>query len=131
MSDSVAEDPGSNEGFSLSCRVHEAFGPIDVLVNSAGIGISHQVLEDLPLEDWERCMAINSTGTFLGVKHGIRSMKNTVGAETKSIINISSIEGLIAEPQTAVYCASKGAVRLLTKSTALYCAKAGYNIRCK
>jgi NAD(P)-dependent dehydrogenase (short-subunit alcohol dehydrogenase family) len=71
-------------------------------------------------------MGINLEGVFLGTKYAVEAMKKTGGG---SIINISSIEGLIGDPNLPAYNASKGGVRLLTKSTALHCAKARYNIR--
>src|SRR6185295_5717575 len=77
------------------------------------------------LEQWRWLMSINLDGVFLGVKHAIGAMK----AKGGSIINISSIEGLIGDPNLAAYNASKGGVRLLTKSSALHCAKAEYKIR--
>lgn len=100
------------------------FGALDILVNNAGVALSASV-EDTTLEQWRWLMSINLDGVFLGVKHAIGAMKNKGGA----IINISSIEGLIGDPNLAAYNASKGGVRLLTKSSALHCAKAGYKIR--
>ena len=76
-------------------------------------------------EDWRWVMSINLDGVFLGVKFGVGAMKQKGG----SIINLSSIEGLIGDPNLAAYDASKGGVRLLTKSAALHCARAGYKIR--
>ena len=70
-------------------------------------------------------LRVNLDGVFLGIKHVIPSMRAIGGG---SIINISSIEGLIGDPQLAAYNASKGAVRLLTKSAALYCARERTNI---
>lgn len=79
---------------------HKLAGPLDILVNSAGIGKAHPRLEDITLELWNEMIDINLTGTFLGTKWGIRSMKeNTAATESKSIINLSSIEGIIAGKQ--------------------------------
>jgi 3(or 17)beta-hydroxysteroid dehydrogenase len=100
-------------------------GKIDVLVNNAGIALAGSV-EDTTLEDWRRLMAVNLDGVFLGVKHAIAAMKTSGGG---SIINLSSIEGLVGDPNLAAYNASKGGVRIFTKSAALHCGKAGYNIR--
>lgn len=100
------------------------FGGVDVLVNNAGVALSASV-EDTTLEQWRWLMSINLDGVFLGVKHAVGAMKVKGG----SIINLSSIEGLIGDPNLAAYNASKGGVRLLTKSAALSCAKAGYRIR--
>lgn len=101
------------------------FGKLDIAVNNAGIGEGGNA-EDTTLEAWRRVTSINLDGVFLGTKHSIRAMKDSGGG---SIINISSIEGLIGDPNIAAYNASKGGVRIFTKSAALHCAKAGYNIR--
>ncbi|KAI9026688.1 short-chain dehydrogenase/reductase SDR [Hyaloraphidium curvatum] len=100
-------------------ETHKLAGPMDVLVNSAGIGIIDPVIEDLDMANWDRTIAINLTGTVLGMKYGIRSMKERKAKEAGSIINISSIEGIIAEPHTLSYNASKGGVRIATKAAAL------------
>lgn len=105
--------------------VLEQFGRLDVLVNNAGVSLTKNV-EDTTLEQWRSLMSINLDGVFLGVQAAIRAMKKTGGG---SIINISSIDGIVGESQLAAYCASKGGVRLLTKSAALHCAEAKYNIR--
>ncbi|MEP0322625.1 SDR family oxidoreductase [Bauldia litoralis] len=73
-------------------------------------------------------MSINLDGVFLGTKHAILAMKRN-DPLSGSIINLSSIEGLVGDPNLGAYNASKGGVRLYTKSAALYCAKAGLNIR--
>lgn len=103
------------------------FGALDVLVNAAGIGAPFGSVEDLSLEDWRQMMAVNSDGVFLGTKLAIAAIKTT--RDKGSIINFSSTMGLVASPSTAAYVASKGAVRMFTKSAALHCANAGYNIR--
>jgi NAD(P)-dependent dehydrogenase (short-subunit alcohol dehydrogenase family) len=105
--------------------VVERFKKLDVLVNNAGVALAKDV-EHTTLEEWRRLMSINLDGVFLGTKHAIQAMKANRGG---SIVNLSSIEGLVGDPNLAAYNASKGGVRLLTKSAALYCAKAGYNIR--
>jgi 3(or 17)beta-hydroxysteroid dehydrogenase len=103
----------------------EAFGRLDILVNSAGIGILGNI-ETATLADWRLVNAVNVEGTFLGCREAVRAMKETGGG---SIVNLSSVAGIIGDAQSAAYCASKGAVRLLTKSAALHCARKGYNIR--
>jgi 3(or 17)beta-hydroxysteroid dehydrogenase len=103
-----------------------AFGRLDILVNSAGIAVWGDV-ESLSLAQWRLQQAVNSDGTFLGCRAALGAMKKTGGG---SIINLSSVAGLIGVPDAAAYCASKGAVRLLTKSVALHAARAGYNVRC-
>jgi 3(or 17)beta-hydroxysteroid dehydrogenase len=102
------------------------FGKLDVLVNNAGIGGTGGLLADTTLEDWNRTMAVNSTGVFLGTRAAIPAMRAAGGG---SIINISSQLGLVGvETTSAQYQASKGAVRLLTKATAIQYAKD--RIRC-
>lgn len=99
-------------------------GRLDVLVNNAGIAILGSA-EDMSLDDWRKTMAVNLDGVFLGTRAAIRAMKGHGG----SIVNISSIKGMIADPMTVAYDASKAGVRNLTKSAALHCAQEGYGIR--
>ena len=98
-----------------------SFGKLDILVNNAGIYKWSQV-EETTSELWDQTMDINAKGVFLGTKHAIAAMRNSGGG---SIVNISSVAGLIGSANAAAYCASKGAVRLLTKSTAIQYAKDG------
>lgn len=109
----------------------DRFGRLDIVVNSAGIGTMNSV-EDCSLEEWRQVMSVNGDGVFLGCKFGIEAIKltSTEAGAGGSIINISSVSGLIGGHNLAAYNASKGAVRLLTKSVALHCARSGYNIRC-
>ena len=89
-------------------------GRIDVLVNNAGIALSKSVL-DTTVEEWDRVMAVNTRGVFLGVRTVGARMRDQGGG---SIINISSVFGIVGGAKAAAYCASKGAVRLLTKAAA-------------
>jgi 3(or 17)beta-hydroxysteroid dehydrogenase len=96
------------------------FGRLDILVNNAGIGGAGR-LEDTTLEDWNRVMDVNAKGVFLGTKAAIPAMRR---AGAGSIVNISSQLGLVGmDDSSPQYQASKGAVRLLTKLTALQYAK--------
>lgn len=104
----------------------ETYGKLHILANSAGIGIGGTV-EEVSLEDWRKLLSINLDGTFLGTQYGIKAMRKT--GEGGSIINFSSIEGLIGDPNLPAYNASKGGVTLFTKSAALHCARNGYGIR--
>ncbi len=97
----------------------EAFGKIDILVNNAGISSASPFLETTE-EQWDKVMSINTTSIFLGQKHVIPIMKENGGG---SIINISSIAGLTGGSGAGPYTASKGAVRLLSKATAIDFAK--------
>jgi NAD(P)-dependent dehydrogenase (short-subunit alcohol dehydrogenase family) len=105
------------------------FGALHVLVNSAGIGLSKTV-EEITLEEWRRVHAIDLDGVFLGCKHGVAEIKRHTGELGGSIVNISSISGIIAGANMAAYNSAKAGVRLLSKSVALHCARARYNIRC-
>ena len=93
----------------------EAYGPVTVLVNNAGI-YELGGAESAELEEWHRVIAVNQTGTFLGMKAVIPSMRRGGGG---SIVNISSVHGLIGSPHGIAYHASKGAVRLMTKQAAV------------
>ncbi|MGE0423561.1 MAG: glucose 1-dehydrogenase [Reyranellaceae bacterium] len=104
------------------------FGKLNVLVNSAGIAWPDGSIEQITLADFRRMMGVNCEGTFLGCQNAIRVMKGN--GQPCSIVNISSVAGLVSGWQMAAYSPSKGAVRLLTKSVALHCARAGYDIRC-
>jgi len=101
-------------------------GRLDVLVNNAGIGIVGDI-EEASLADFKLVHAVNAEGVFLGCKHAVRAMKLTGGG---SIINVSSVAGLIAAPSLVAYASSKGAVRSLTKAVAIHCAQRRYAIRC-
>ena len=104
----------------------KTYGKLHIVANSAGIGIGGTV-EDVTLDDWKNLINVNLHGTFLGTQYGIKGMKET--GEGGSIINFSSIEGLIGDPNLPAYNASKGGVTIFTKSAALHCAKQGYKIR--
>ncbi len=101
------------------------YGKLDVLVNNAGISIGTRLIEETTVEDWDRIMGVNATGVFLGTKHAIPALRRSGGG---SIVNISSTAGIVGIGRSAGYTASKGAVRLFTKATAIQYAKD--NIRC-
>jgi NAD(P)-dependent dehydrogenase (short-subunit alcohol dehydrogenase family) len=103
-----------------------AMGGLSALVNNAGVSGGKGAIEDLELTEFRRVMSINVDSVFLGAKHAIKYLaKNQPG----SIVNISSIAGLIAAWNMPSYNASKAAVWLLSKNIALYCAKKGLDIR--
>ena len=104
----------------------ETFGGLHGLLNAAGVGVRNSI-EDCSLAEFRRVNDVNSLGTFLGCKAAIPAMKGSGGG---SIVNISSVLGLRGASYAMAYCASKGAVRLLTKHVALHCAQQKYNIRC-
>ncbi len=107
----------------------ETFGGVHVLMNNAGVFGSGapQSIEDISLEEWRFVNDINMDGVFLGCRAVIGAMAKSGGG---SIVNISSIAGIRATPDIVAYGASKGAVRQLTKSVAVYCGRKGYKIRC-
>ena len=102
----------------------QRFGKLDILVNNAGI-FERSTVQSQTIESWDRVMGINAKGVFLGTKAAIPAMRDTGGG---SIVNISSVAGLTGSIQATSYNTSKGAVRILTKSTAIQCAVDG--IRC-
>ena len=118
---------------ALLADVLERDGRLDIMVNNAGISGGAGSVESTDVETWQRVQAVNSEGVFLGCKYAIQGMKRTGPAKPKSkgsIVNISSVAGLQAGAGALAYTASKGAVRLLSKSVALYCAEQKYDIRC-
>ncbi len=99
----------------------DRFGGLNVLVNNAG-AYSPELVADTPLETWERIMAVNATGTFLGSKHAIPEMKKSGGG---SIVNMSSGAGIVGNADGTAYGPAKGAVKILTKTTAHQYAREG------
>lgn len=102
----------------------EKFGQLDIVVNDAGISELADI-EHVTMDQWNKIIGVNLTGVMLGNKYGIINMKKHGG----SIVNIASIAALIGISNGVGYNATKGGVRLLTKSAALYCAEQKYNIR--
>ncbi len=101
-------------------------GGLSVLVNNAGIGVDGNI-ETCTFEDWRKCFAVNVDSAFLGCQKALPLMKDH---QPGSIVNISSIAGLIASDTMPAYNASKAAIWMLSKSVALHCAKNGWDIRC-
>lgn len=107
-------------------QILESYDQLNVVVNNAGVGMLRDI-ERTTFEEWNKVININLDSVFLGTKHAILGMKKS---DSKgSIINVSSILGLVGDGNAAAYNASKGGVKLLTKSAALHCAEKGYDIR--
>ncbi|MSO81242.1 MAG: glucose 1-dehydrogenase [Alphaproteobacteria bacterium] len=104
----------------------EALGGINILVNAAGIAIVGTV-EETTLEDWRRVHAVDLDSVFLGCKTAIPAMAKSGGG---SIVNLSSVAGIVASHNFAAYNSAKAGVRHLSKSVALHCARKKYGIRC-
>jgi NAD(P)-dependent dehydrogenase (short-subunit alcohol dehydrogenase family) len=122
----VTLDVTSSESWSQAVEAAEArFGALTTVVNSAGISVP-ATIEDETLEGFRRTLAINLDGAFLGCKFGVSALKAGRGG---AIINVASTLGARAGGIFTAYAASKGGVRLLTRSVALHCAAAGYDIR--
>lgn len=123
---SMTLDVSSEEQWiSAMQEIDGAFGRLDVLVNNAGIGYFRSIAE-MTYQEWRTILAVNLDSVFLGTKYALPLL----GRSGKgSIVNVSSIRGLVAGPNTGAYCASKAGVRLFTKSTALECAAMGNGVR--
>lgn len=111
---------------SVIADIVKQFGKLDILVNNAGI-IALGTIVDTTLESWRLVNSVNSDGVFLGCKHAIPAMAASGGG---SIVNMSSVAAIHGQSFVAAYTASKGAVRALTKSIAMYCKEQKNNIRC-
>jgi len=106
-------------------EIADEFGKLDVVVNNAGIAGANKPTDEVSLEEWERVIAVNVRGVFLCTKHGIKHLRDAGGG---SIVNLSSIYGIVGAPDLPPYHASKGAVRLMTKTDALLYAKEGIRV---
>ena len=120
-------DVTSEEDWRRAVETAETrYGRLDILVNNAGITVPRVPIEQTSAEHWDRVMAVNAKGVFLGTKHAIPAMRRAGGG---SIVNISSIAGIGQSlQQEPAYATSKGAVRIFTKVTAAQHAKD--KIRC-
>lgn len=119
----VTSEPSWQE---LIARSLSQFGRLDGLVNCAGIGVAGTI-EELSIEMWERVIAVNLTGPFLGTKHAIPALRSSGGG---AIVNVSSVAGIVGGEDIACYSSSKGGVTMFTKSTALCCARHAPTVRC-
>lgn len=110
---------------ALADRIDNRFGQLDILVNNAGFG-AFKSIADTSLEQWRAIIAVNLDSVFLATKHLLPALAKSGRG---SIVNMSSIRGIAAAPNTGSYCAAKGGVRLFTKATALECAALGNGVR--
>jgi NAD(P)-dependent dehydrogenase (short-subunit alcohol dehydrogenase family) len=117
----VTDEPAWDK---LMADIVATHNTLDVLVNNAGVAINGNV-EEATLDDWRKTQAVNGEGVFMGTRAAVGVMRENGG----SIINISSIEGIVGEAHVAAYNYSKGGVRIFTKSAALHCAAQGYPVR--
>jgi NAD(P)-dependent dehydrogenase (short-subunit alcohol dehydrogenase family) len=122
---SVFHDVAAEQSWvDVLAQIERDHGGLDILVNNAGVYLIKPFTE-ITVEEWNRVMAVNVTGVFLGMKHAAPMMAGRPGA---SIVNISSVAGLIGAPEHLLYGASKGAVRTMTKDAALELAPEGTRV---
>lgn len=126
----VQHDVSDTDGWQRVMKAVAVQGRLDIAFANAGINTGDSDIETLELDAWNRIFEINCTGVMLTCKHAIAAMKNNPGGSSGSIIINSSVVGMFGLPDDVAYTASKGAVRGLSKSVAVHCAKRKYNIRC-
>lgn len=107
---------------ATSKRIALEHGRLDIIVNNAGVVRSYAPIDETDLEEWHHVIAINQTGTFLGMKTAIPLMRRAQGG---SIVNVSSMWGIVGAAGVAAYQATKGAVRTMTKNAAITYAAEG------
>jgi NAD(P)-dependent dehydrogenase (short-subunit alcohol dehydrogenase family) len=128
---SVPLDVTSEKDWSAAvATATKQFGKLDILVNNAGLFLGRD-FEDVSLDEWNRLVAVNLTGVWLGTKICTRALKDA-GASSKhgsAIVNLASVAGLVGSQLDPLYSMTKGGVTLFTKSTALSYGRKGYKIR--
>jgi cyclopentanol dehydrogenase len=102
----------------------ETFGALNVLVNNAGV-LSPETITETTVETWDRMVAVNAAGPFLGIKHAVPAMRLVGGG---SIVNVASVSAITAGKLGAAYHASKGAIRSLARSAAVQLAGDGIRV---
>jgi NAD(P)-dependent dehydrogenase (short-subunit alcohol dehydrogenase family) len=123
--DHALDVTSQDDWLRVVAEIDRAAGRLDGLVNAAGVVVRGSV-EDTDLATWRRVMAVNLDGTFLGCKYALALLRRNGGA----IVNLSSVSGLVGGHNLAAYNASKGGVRLLSKSVALHGARLKPQVRC-
>jgi NAD(P)-dependent dehydrogenase (short-subunit alcohol dehydrogenase family) len=123
----LTQDVTSEERWiEVAAEIERRYGRLDIVVANAGIGIMAPSIVDMTLADWRRQTAINLDGVFLSVKHCLPLMRRA--GHGGSIVMMSSVAGLGGSPTLAGYCATKGGVRLFSKSIAMECAGEGIRV---
>jgi NAD(P)-dependent dehydrogenase (short-subunit alcohol dehydrogenase family) len=121
----MRQDVTSESGWEeVMAAINETYGGLDICVNNAGIAVLVP-MEEMTLEQWNRQIEVNLTSVFLGCRAAIAEMKKRGGG---SIVNLSSVAGLVGLQTCTAYAAAKGGVRIMGKAVAVEAAK--YNIRC-
>jgi NAD(P)-dependent dehydrogenase (short-subunit alcohol dehydrogenase family) len=123
--DHVLDVTSEPDWLRVIAEIGNAQDRLDGLVNAAGLAVLGNI-EETDFATWRQVLAVNLDGTFLGCKHGLALLKRRGGA----IVNVSSVAGLIGGHNFAAYNASKGGVRLLSKSVALHGARLDPQVRC-
>lgn len=124
----VALDVTEEDSWSMALEVvMERAGRLDILVNCAGIWVDGDFISS-PLTNWQRTIDVNAKGTFLGCRFAVEAMR--ARGNSGAIVNIASVYANIGADDAVAYAASKGAVRLLTKAVAMYCAANYLPVRC-
>jgi 3(or 17)beta-hydroxysteroid dehydrogenase len=121
----VLDVTSENDWLRVVAEIGRAYDRLDGLVNAAGLAALGNI-EETDFAAWRQILAVNLDGTFLGCKHGLALLKRRGGA----IVNVSSVAGLVGGHNFAAYNASKGGVRLLSKSVALHGARLEPKVRC-
>lgn len=114
----------------LMAFIENRYGRLDIMFNNAGIIGGDNSIGNMDMAVWNRVIAINQTGVLLGCLHAVAQMRKNPGGSSGSIINTASSTSYAAQPNDLAYCTSKSAVRMLTKSVAVWCARNKLNIRC-
>jgi NAD(P)-dependent dehydrogenase (short-subunit alcohol dehydrogenase family) len=124
-SDQVLDVTSERDWLRVVEDIKQAHDRLDGLINAAGLAVLGTI-EETDFASWRQVLSVNLDGTFLGCKHALPLLKRRGG----SIVNVSSVAGLIGGHNFAAYNASKGGVRLLTKSVALHGARLDPKVRC-
>lgn len=107
-------------------KTKEAFGKLNIVINNAGISFRETIAETT-LDSWNKTLAVNQTGVFLGMKYGIEAIKES--GEPGAILSAASIDGITGDSVFFTYCSTKAAVQAMTRCAALYCCENKLNIR--